>query len=80
MDLGLANATVIVAGGTTGMGRAAADCFAADGARVAVLARSEAALRETSEALLTLGSPDAVGIATDLFDATSVDAAVDQVG
>ena len=48
MDLGLADATVIVAGGTTGMGRAAADCFAADGARVAVLARSRADLDTTA--------------------------------
>lgn len=40
MDLGLHEATVVVAGGTSGMGRAAAECFAADGARVAVLARS----------------------------------------
>ena len=39
MDLGLAGAAVVVQGGTKGMGRAAAECFAADGARVAVLAR-----------------------------------------
>jgi 3-oxoacyl-[acyl-carrier protein] reductase len=36
MDLGLDAAAVVVAGGTTGMGRSAAECFAADGARVAV--------------------------------------------
>ncbi len=51
MDLGLAGAAVVVAGGTTGMGRAAADCFAADGARVAVLARSQADLDTTAAAL-----------------------------
>lgn len=80
MDLGLSNAAVIVAGGTTGMGRAAADCFAADGARVAVLARSQGALDETAAALTELGSPDAIGISTDLFDGASVDAAVNQLG
>jgi NAD(P)-dependent dehydrogenase (short-subunit alcohol dehydrogenase family) len=80
MDLGLQNATVVVAGGTTGMGRAAADCFAEDGARVAVLARTEAGLRATVEALTARGSPDAVGIATDLFDTASVEAAVAEVG
>jgi 3-oxoacyl-[acyl-carrier protein] reductase len=80
MDLGLAGAAVVVAGGTTGMGRAAADCFAADGARVAVLARSKADLDATAEALTALGSPDAIGIPTDLFDAASVDAAITQVG
>ncbi len=50
MDLGLSNAVVVVAGGTTGMGRAAADCFASDGARVAVLARTQRDLDETAEA------------------------------
>ncbi len=80
MDLGLANATVVVSGGTTGMGRAAADCFAADGARVAVLARSRAQLDAAVEGLRDLGSPDAVGIETDLFDGASVDAAIAEVG
>jgi NAD(P)-dependent dehydrogenase (short-subunit alcohol dehydrogenase family) len=80
MDLGLHNATVVVAGGTTGMGRAAAECFAEDGARVAVLARSKAGLDETTDALTALGSPDAVGIPTDLFDTSSVTAAMDEVG
>lgn len=80
MDLGLDGAAVIVAGGTTGMGRAAADCFAADGARVAVLARSQDTLDETAAALTELGSPDAIGISTDLFDGASVDAAISQIG
>jgi 3-oxoacyl-[acyl-carrier protein] reductase len=80
MDLGLANAVVVVAGGTTGMGRAAADCFAADGARVAVLARSQDELDEAAEGLSALGSPDAVGLRTDLLDPASVEAAFAQVG
>src|SRR5579884_2229144 len=33
MDLGLADATVVIAGGSKGMGLAAARCFAAEGAR-----------------------------------------------
>ena len=80
MDLGLRDATVVVAGGTSGMGRAAANCFAEDGARVAVLARSEDALRTTAAALTKLGSPDAIGIATDLFDTSSVNSAIEQIG
>jgi NAD(P)-dependent dehydrogenase (short-subunit alcohol dehydrogenase family) len=80
MDLGLAGAAVIVAGGTTGMGRAAADCFAADGARVAVLARSKGALDATAEALTALGSPDAIGIEADLFDTDSINTAVTRAG
>ena len=80
MDLGLAGAAVVVAGGTSGMGRAAADCFAADGARVAVLARSQAALDATAAELTELGSPDAVGVSADLFDGASVDAAIAEIG
>ncbi|MCW2591040.1 MAG: oxidoreductase, short chain dehydrogenase/reductase family protein [Mycobacterium sp.] len=57
MDLGLA---------------AAAECFAADGARVAVMARGREALDETLARLTELGSPDAVGLVVDASDATSI--------
>lgn len=76
MDLGLSNATVLVSGGTTGMGRAAAECFAADGARVAVLSRSRTDLDATVEALTRLGASDAIGLQADLFDSVSVDDAL----
>jgi short chain dehydrogenase len=72
MDLGLADAAVCVQGGSKGMGRAAAECFAADGARVAVMARGRKALDETAARLTELGSPDAVGISVDAADATSI--------
>jgi NAD(P)-dependent dehydrogenase (short-subunit alcohol dehydrogenase family) len=68
VDLGLSNATALVTGGTQGMGRATAEFFARDGARVAVFARSSDALAETEEALRHLGSPDAIGIQVDVTD------------
>jgi 3-oxoacyl-[acyl-carrier protein] reductase len=80
MDLGLKGANVVVAGGTSGMGRAAADCFAEDGARVAVIARSRDELDETTAALAELGSPDAVGLQVDLFDGEAIDAAIAGLG
>jgi 3-oxoacyl-[acyl-carrier protein] reductase len=76
MDLGLKDARVLVSGGTGGMGRAAAECFAADGARVAVMARSRDNLDAMVRALKKLGAPDAVGLQADLFDGASVDAAL----
>ena len=47
MDLGFADATAVVTGGSKGMGRAVAEVLAADGARVAVMARGRAALDDT---------------------------------
>jgi 3-oxoacyl-[acyl-carrier protein] reductase len=72
MDLGLADATAVVTGGTKGMGRATAELLAADGARVAVFARGEAALGETVDTLKRLGAPDAVGLSVDVGRPESV--------
>jgi NAD(P)-dependent dehydrogenase (short-subunit alcohol dehydrogenase family) len=80
MDLGLRDAKVAVTGGTAGMGRATAECYAQNGARVAVLARNTRALDETVGALQAAGSPEALGIATDLSRQESVEAAFDQIG
>jgi NAD(P)-dependent dehydrogenase (short-subunit alcohol dehydrogenase family) len=79
MDLGLNNAAAVVSGGSKGMGRAAAECLAAEGARVAVLARGKAALDDTVKALRDAGSPDALGIVTDLTVRADVDAAFAQL-
>ena len=80
MDLGLGGAAVVVNGGTKGMGRAAAECFAADGARVCVLARGQDAIAETVAAMTAAGSPDAFGVVTDLTVRTDVDAAFSTIG
>ncbi len=75
MDLGLADAACVVSGGSKGMGRAAAECLAGEGARVAVLARTQATLDATVEAVRAVGAADAVGIPTDLTSRASVDEA-----
>jgi NAD(P)-dependent dehydrogenase (short-subunit alcohol dehydrogenase family) len=80
VDLGLNAAAVVVTGGSKGMGRAAAECFAAEGARVAVLARGRAALDETVAALQSAGSPDVLGISTDLTVRDDVEAAFADIG
>ncbi|HET6811677.1 MAG TPA: SDR family oxidoreductase [Acidimicrobiales bacterium] len=80
MDLGLGGAAVAVTGGTKGMGRAAAECFAADGARVAVLARGAAALDETAAALSARGSPDVMALAVDVTDRPAVEEAFARIG
>jgi 3-oxoacyl-[acyl-carrier protein] reductase len=79
MDLGLEGANVAVQGGTQGMGRASANCFAADGARIAILARTRETLDQTANELRELGSPDAVGIQVDIRDDASVVRAFDEI-
>jgi 3-oxoacyl-[acyl-carrier protein] reductase len=80
MDLGLAGAAVCVQGGTQGMGMATARTFAAEGARVAVLARDQGRLDATVAQLRELGSPDAVGLSTDVTDRDSVERAFAAIG
>jgi 3-oxoacyl-[acyl-carrier protein] reductase len=75
MDLGLGGAAVAVNGGSKGMGRAAAEAIAAEGARVAVLARGREALDATAEALHALGAAEALPIPTDITDPEQVGAA-----
>jgi 3-oxoacyl-[acyl-carrier protein] reductase len=80
MDLGLRGAVAVVSGGTGGMGRAAAECFAVDGGRVAVFGRTPSRLEETVERLRALGSPDALGLRVDVRSTAEVDAAFAEVG
>jgi 3-oxoacyl-[acyl-carrier protein] reductase len=75
MDLGLQGSAAVVTGGSKGMGRAIAQAFADDGARVAILARGTDAIDDTLEDLRRRGSPDAVGLSVDLTDAAATDAA-----
>lgn len=75
MDLGLANATAVVVGGSRGMGLATARCLAEEGARVAVIGRSRAALDSAVADLSGRGSPEALGLVADIGDARAVDKA-----
>jgi len=79
MDLGLAGATAVVTGGSKGMGLAIAQTMAAEGARVAVMARGRTALDAATESVLTAGAPDAVGISVDMTDADSIAAGFEDV-
>lgn len=80
MDLGLSGAATVVSGGSKGMGRAAALGLAGEGARVAVLARGQAALDDTVAALVAAGAVDAVGISIDLTVRADVDRAFAEIG
>jgi 3-oxoacyl-[acyl-carrier protein] reductase len=75
MDLGLAGANVAVTGGSKGIGLATAQCFAAEGARVALLARHQTALDEAVVALEKAGSQETVALRADVGNRSDIEAA-----
>jgi 3-oxoacyl-[acyl-carrier protein] reductase len=79
MDLGLTDATAVVVGGGRGMGLAAAQCLADDGARVAVVGRTQTVLDDAARQLAERGSPDAMGVVADTSDAAAVQDAFGQL-
>jgi NAD(P)-dependent dehydrogenase (short-subunit alcohol dehydrogenase family) len=67
-----------ITGAASGIGRAAAIAFAAEGARVAIVDRARSALEETEEAVKVAGG-DVLAIACDVSSPEQVEAAVKQV-
>jgi len=75
MDLGLKGKAVLVAGGSAGIGAAAARAFAAEGARVAITSRTAAAAAEGAETLRALGA-EVLTVTADFTRAGDAEAAV----
>jgi NAD(P)-dependent dehydrogenase (short-subunit alcohol dehydrogenase family) len=71
-ESGLSDRTALVAGGSMGIGRAAAERLAAGGARVVVCARREDAVAEVVKAI-TDGGGDATGVAADVSTAAGAE-------
>jgi NAD(P)-dependent dehydrogenase (short-subunit alcohol dehydrogenase family) len=69
---------VVVTGGSAGIGRAIALAFARRGARVALLARNAARLREACDEVMQAGG-EALGLPTDVAQAGEVEAAAGKV-
>ena len=74
MDLGLKDKKVLITGGSKGIGLACAKAFVAEGARVALISRSEENLEKARNSLR-----DAYIAATDLTDAEAAAAMVEKV-
>jgi 3-oxoacyl-[acyl-carrier protein] reductase len=79
VDLGLAGATAVVTGGSKGMGFAIAETMAAEGARVAIMARDQRTLDAAVESLQKSGAPEALGISVDMADGPSITAGFAQI-
>lgn len=74
LTLDFTNKTVIVIGGTSGINRGIAECFAATGAKLAVASRSQDKVDATVAALNSAGAPVAIGTTFDVRDALAVTA------
>jgi NAD(P)-dependent dehydrogenase (short-subunit alcohol dehydrogenase family) len=73
MDLGLSHKTIVVTGGTSGIGLATARLALAEGARVAICGRSEERLAAARDGLATVAGADAIlALRCDVLDAEAV--------
>ena len=79
MDLQLNGKTAVVTGGTRGIGRAIAECFADEGVNVAICARNAAQVAEAVKALEAKGVK-AFGAAVDIADGPALKAFVTAAG
>ena len=76
MDLGLAGKTVLLVGAGRGLGAAAALAIAREGARVALLARTQSAVDERAAECRKAGAERALAISADAMDPAQLERAV----
>ena len=79
MDLGLKGRGVIVAASSQGMGRAAAELFAREGAQVAMCARTEKPLQEAANQIRSETGAEVYAEPLDVTDGPAVQRFVEQV-
>ena len=73
MDLGLKNKVAVVAAASQGLGRAIAEELAREGARVAICARTPAALEATAEEIRRATGAEVLGVTADVTRAEEVE-------
>nr|WP_315189893.1 SDR family oxidoreductase [uncultured Albidiferax sp.] len=79
MHIQLTDKRVIVTGGSRGIGRAIARAFAAEGARVAICARTEADVQAAGADLLARGAQAVIARAVDVTDTAAVKQFVEEI-
>ncbi len=78
MDLGVAGRVALVGGGSKGIGREAAMILAAEGVRVAIVARTPKHIDATVGAIRASGGT-AIGVPADLTDRAQIEGAVREI-
>src|SRR5687767_13347114 len=76
MDLGLKGKVALVTAASKGMGRACAMQFAAEGARVAICARTEADIKQVADEIRAKHGAEVIAGRADVTNATDVKAFV----
>jgi 3-oxoacyl-[acyl-carrier protein] reductase len=79
MDLGLQDKVVLVTAASAGIGRAAAEAFAREGAKLALCARHLDTLEATAAALRAQHAATVLALPCDVADAAQIDAMVERV-
>jgi 3-oxoacyl-[acyl-carrier protein] reductase len=78
MDLGISGKVAFVTGGSRGMGRLAAEMLAAEGCKVAIVARTEGDIEEAVDGIIEVGGT-AMGVVADIGKEADVQRAVGEV-
>ncbi|MGE0665646.1 MAG: SDR family NAD(P)-dependent oxidoreductase [Sphingomonadales bacterium] len=79
MELGLKDKVVFIAGASRGIGRAMAEAFAREGARVAITGRTEESLEEARGALAAIaGKDNVVAVAGDMTKSADIGRSLDR--
>lgn len=73
MDLKLQGKSVLITGGSKGIGRSTAEMFAAEGANVIVVSRTESELKKVKESIRGRANVQVDVVAADLSKGTAVD-------
>ncbi len=79
LDLGLGGKVVIITGGSEGLGRASAERFAREGARVAICARRKDVLERAAEGIRKATGGEVLAQPADVTQAADIEAFVNAV-